>query len=176
MRYLLRETAPGSSLTIRYGLGPVEITQLLISGRVELAVLPEPFVTRALASLDELGVFDLQRAWRAATGVGMPQTVLVTVGASTRSEHERIRALLSGSVDAIVADPESAFANVGELGLGLDTVTAVSSLPRLNLRVEAGSQSRPALEAYFEVLREFDQNAIGGDLPGDEFYGFSDAR
>lgn len=47
--------------------------------------------------------------------------------------------------------------------------TALAALPRLNVRVESGSQSRSALEARFSVLEGFDPAAIGGSLPDHAF-------
>ena len=172
LRYIL-EANNLSDVTVRYGLGQVELAQLLIAGRVELAVLPEPFVTRVLrATRDRVVVADLQELWLQATGLELPQTVLVTFAASGSTRYAgELCAMLSRSVDTLMADPERAIAGVEALGLGLDAETALAALPRLNLRVESGPASRPALERYLEALRTFDEAAIGGPVPGGAFYG-----
>lgn len=169
-RYLLNSAGVASQP--RYGLSPVEISQLLIAGRAEAGVLPEPFVTRTLAASPELSVIDLQREWAGAAGTDLPQTVLVTIGETSREGHTQLLALLESSVAEVMDDPALAFANVETLGLGLDAATAEAALPRLNLRVETGSSSRAAIEAYFRVLTGFVPEAIAGPLPGAEFYGF----
>ena len=170
-RYLLDREGT-ADVSVRYGFSQVEISQLLIAGRAEFAVLPEPFVTRVLsATQDRVVVADLQAEWREATGQDMPQTVLVAVGTAEPRERVALFEALGRSVGEVTGEPSVALSNVETLGLGLDTATAVSALPRLNLRVVSGRESRSALERYFDVLRGFDPASIGGSLPGADFYG-----
>ena len=173
LRYLLRRRGMESEVAVRYGFGPVELAQLLIAGRLDYAVLPEPFVTRVLLATDDrVVVADLQEEWWEATGQAMPQTVLVVVGSVSPDMQESLLNTLSGSVDELTSNPTQALSQVESLGLGLDAETAVAALPRLNLRVESGSESRVALERYFTILEQFDPAAIGGSLPDAGFYGF----
>ncbi|MFW5684265.1 MAG: ABC transporter substrate-binding protein [Spirochaetota bacterium] len=169
-RYVLEEEGLTNAIAVEYGFAQVELSQLLIAGRVSAGVLPEPFVTRVLAENDTLGVVaDLQKLFEEHAGVGMPQTVLVTRPAD-RNAHAVV-ALLEESVERVLADPEAAGALVSDLGLGLDRETVVSSLPRLNLRVETAAESEPALRSYLRILHEFEPASVGGSLPADEFYG-----
>jgi NitT/TauT family transport system substrate-binding protein len=172
LRYLVSRAGLEAAVSVRYGFSQVELAQLLIAGRLDFAVLPEPFVTRVLqATADRVVVVDLQEVWREETGREMPQTVLVTVGPIGAETQTALREALRGSVAELTSNPEVALAGVESLGLGLDTQTAVAALPRLNLRVESGTESRESLEGYFSVLEQFDQAAIGGSLPDAKFYG-----
>ena len=62
LRYLLGTEGidPEADLTIAYGLGQIELSQLLIAGRIDAAVLPEPFVTRTLSANEDIGVIAAQ--------------------------------------------------------------------------------------------------------------------
>ena len=88
-RYLLSLDGIEDEVTLRYGFSQVEIAQLLISGRVDYAVLPEPFVTRVVeATADRVALADLQEAWLEETAQAMPQTVLVVRDSeSTRADE-----------------------------------------------------------------------------------------
>jgi len=178
LRYLLDRQGLSDSVTVRYGFSQVEIAQLLIAGQIDYAVLPEPFVTRVLRGADNrVVVADLQRLWLEETGLEIPQTVLVTVGSSGRPAAGAptvpgdLVSVLTESVYRVNNAPQRALAQVDTLGLGLDEPTAMDALPRLNLRVETARESRPALEAYFAVLEQFNDQAIGGRLPEAAFYG-----
>ena len=171
LRYVL-EQRDIDPVTIRYGLGQVELSQLLIAGRVGVAVLPEPFVTRVLGETDErVVVADMQALWREITGEAMPQTVLVTLGSQSDLMRTELTGLLRESVDGLQDNPHESLQNIGDLGLGLDAQTAIAALPRLNLRVESGVQSRSALVRYLGVLQAFDPASIGGEVPAESFFG-----
>ncbi len=170
LRYILDSEGATERIRVEYGYAQVELAQLLIAGRVDAGVLPEPFVTRVLRENHDLGIVaDLQERFQAHADSGVPQTVLVVrPGDPVASE---ITDLLRDSVADVLADPDRTAELVAGLGLGLDEATARSSLPRLNLRVETAHESRPALERYFGILYEFEPASVGGQLPPVGFYG-----
>ncbi|HKJ84816.1 MAG TPA: hypothetical protein VKA06_02010 [Spirochaetia bacterium] len=170
LRYILEEEGLADAVTVEYGYAQVELSQLMIAGRVRAGVLPEPFVTRVLAQNDSLGVVaDLQERFAAHADSELPQTVLVA-----RPGDPTVNMLvdeLSESVEWVLANPEASASLVAGLGLGLDEQTALASLPRLNLRVEGANESEAALRRYLQILFAFEPAAVGGQLPPDGFYG-----
>lgn len=170
LRYILDQEGLTARIRVAYGYAQVELAQLLIAGRVHAGVLPEPFVTRVLRENPELGIVaDLQELFQTHADSGVPQTVLVVRPRDPAASE--ITELLRESVADVLASPERSAKLVAELGLGLDEATARSSLPRLNLRVESGRESRPALERYFGILYDFEPASVGGQLPPAGFYG-----
>ncbi|MFW5743811.1 MAG: ABC transporter substrate-binding protein [Spirochaetota bacterium] len=172
-RYVLEQEGLAGQVDVAYGYAQVELSQLLIAGRVQAGVLPEPFVTRVLAENAELGIVaDLQERFAEHAESGLPQTTLVV--RPTDEVGDELVALLDESVAEVLADPEAAATLVAGLDLGLDEDTVRASLPRLKLRVETADESRGALERYLSILYEFEPESVGGSLPGDAFYGGSD--
>ena len=170
LRYLLEEHNLDGQVEVVYGFDQVEISQLLIGNRIDAAVLPEPFVTRVLGQSDTSHVIsDLQAEWSAATGHRMPQTVLVVVPDTDASAG--LRDLLGRSVEAILESPGRYADVVGTLDIGLDAATTLQAIPRLNMNVVSGPESRQALETYFETLYRFEPASIGGSMPDEAFYG-----
>lgn len=169
-RYVLEQEGLADQIEVAYGYAQVELSQLLIAGRVEAGVLPEPFVTRVISQNDSLGIVaDLQERFAEHADSGLPQTTLVARPADDAAEE--VVELLGRSVDTVLEDPESAATLVAGLELGLDEDTVRASLPRLNLRVVSAANSRVALERYLSILYEFEPASVGGALPGDAFYG-----
>lgn len=170
-RYVLEQEGLTDRIEVAYGYAQVELSQLLIAGRVEAGVLPEPFVTRVIAENDSLEIIaDLQERFAEHADSGLPQTTLVVRPTDDVARADLV-GLLGDSVDAVLADPEAAAELVAGLGVGLDEQTVRESLPRLNLRVESAAQSRAALERYLSILYEFEPASVGGSLPDDAFYG-----
>jgi NitT/TauT family transport system substrate-binding protein len=177
-RYLLEEQGvdPENDLTIDYSYGHVELAQLAASGRVELAVLPEPFVTQVTMRNPKMRVLlDFQETWKEVTGKerSYPQTVfLARREAVERSpEHfsrlmERIRRSLQAALD----DPAETARLTEESEVGLPAAVTESALPRLNIRYESAAEARSEIAEYLEVLYDFNPRSVGGAVPGDEFY------
>lgn len=169
-RYVLEQEGLADRIEVAYGYAQVELSQLLIAGRVEAGVLPEPFVTRVLAENGDLSIVaDLQERFAEHAESGLPQTTLV-VRPSDDAAGQLV-GLLAESVESVLADPEGAARLVAGLGLGLDADTVRASLPRLNLRVESAAESRAALERYLSILYEFEPASVGGSMPNEAFYG-----
>ena len=168
-RYILEEEGLTNQIDVEYGYAQVELSQLLIAGRVDAGVLPEPFVTRVLRANAEKGIVaDLQKLFAEHAESGLPQTVLA-VRPGDDSADEVVNQLRA-SVEKVLSEPAVAAQLVAELGLGLDAETAEASLPRLNLRDETGAHSASALKRYFEILFAFEPSSVGGQLPGEDFY------
>jgi len=169
-RYILEEEGLDEAITVEYGYAQVELSQLLIASRVNAGVLPEPFVTRVLAENPDLGIVaDLQALFHEHADSELPQTVLVTRPGDRYDEA--LADALEASVEWVLGNPEESARLVASLGLGLDEQTALSSLPRLNLRVERPEQSEAALRRYLGILYAFEPAAVGGQMPPDGFYG-----
>ena len=177
-RYLLEEQGldPENDLTIDYSYGHVELAQLAASGQVELAVLPEPFVTQVTMRNPNMRVLlDFQESWKQVTGSDQsyPQTVfLARREAAERSpEHfsrlmERIRSSLQFALD----DPAVTAELTADSEVGLPAAVTESALPRLNIRYESATEARAEIEGYLQLLYGFNPRSIGGAIPGDDFY------
>ncbi|MCR6628603.1 MAG: TonB-dependent receptor [Magnetospirillum sp.] len=107
---------PERDLTLQFVGSPMEAVQMLATGRVEAALLPEPTATAALMSSGKITkplyrTIDVQRAWGEATGLGpvLPQAGMgVTEGflAAHGPAVEALQAGLAAAAAAVNADRE----------------------------------------------------------------------
>ncbi|TVR93606.1 MAG: hypothetical protein EA428_01795 [Spirochaetaceae bacterium] len=180
---------PGVDFQVEYAADQVELAQSLIAGRRNLAVLPEPFVTRVTKGSTELQpALDLQREWTrlfgaAAVGAagaseappseGYPMTALV-VSTGFASEHPAgLAALIESYKRGLVAfaeDPAATSAVAAALDLGLDAATIEAALPRLNMTWIPATEARQDVEFFLEVLASENPASIGGRLPAADFF------
>ena len=176
-RYLLSEHGldPESDVELRY-FNHTELAQLVIAGRSELAVLPEPFVTRVVNASETAHVeMNLQEVWREVKGedsfIGMGCIVVKNSLAEKnpgflRSFLEEYRA----SIEWVNANPRAAGRLIEENELGFTAASAQEAIPRANIRYIEAPAAREGLEEFLSVLRDYDPASIGGKLPDDGFY------
>lgn len=173
-----RLTADGD-VALQFTGTPMEAIQLLVTGRADTALLPEPAASAAILRAGMAGktvtrVLDIQQAWGAATGLAtvLPQAGL-GVSSAFLAEHpatvEALHDALTKATASVNADPARA-ANDAAAPLGLPWPVIEQAIPHSNLVAQRASAVREPMEAVFRALAEFDPKIIGGTLPAADFY------
>jgi len=171
--------ALGRDVALEYAGTPTEAVQLLLAGRADAALVPEPGATAAQLRGTRAGkrvyrAIDIQKAWAAATGgpASIPQAGLAVSQSLGAAGGERVTALNAALADAaawVNANPASA-ARVATAYLDLPAPVLERSIPHSNLQVTAASARKAALDALFAALAERNAGTIGGKLPDAGFY------
>jgi len=178
-RFLLEAEGidPEEGVTIQYGQPPTELAQMMVAGKVELAVLPEPFVTMVTMQNKDMKVlFDLQKGYNAQVGEGsdnLAQTSIVVKGDLMTENSEFVDAFLEqyeSSVNWVTENPVEASLLVEKHGIIGNAKIAELAIPRLNLKYISVKESKVAVEKYLEVLFNFSPETIGGQMPDENFY------
>jgi NitT/TauT family transport system substrate-binding protein len=170
---------PEKDLSVSFSGTAVEAVQLLVTGRADAALLPEPTATLALSSSgiitrDLFRTIDIQQAWGEVTGLGakLPQAGIGVTERFLASHAGVVEALHAGLVLAaasVNADPARAAADSAQ-ELWVTAAVIEKSIPFSNLVATRARDARPALEAVFRSVAEFDDKIIGGKLPPADFY------
>lgn len=158
---------------------PIEAIQLLLSGKIETALVPEPAATAAMIKASTAGktvhrVIDMQKEWGAVTGLGaiMPQAGLALAPAFLQDHPEKIAPLLSGLKKAtaeVVANPAAAAGHAAS-ALELPWPVIEKSVPFSNLVATPAAKARPEIEALLGAIAKTNAPMIGGKLPDDMLY------
>ncbi len=177
-KYLLSQNGinPEKDVTLNYNPSPVELAQMLIAGKTDIAVLPEPWVSMVQSKKPQVKmILDLQKEWTKIQGSDTPfaQTCLV-VNRKFASEHpEIVNAFLEEYAQSIAwvnQNTESTADLLKKHDLGIAPELAQAAIPRCNLRYMSSKDARPAVEKYLKVLMDFSPETIGGKVPDDKFY------
>jgi len=180
-RRLLAENGlePGADLKLENAGTPVEAIQLLISGRVDAALVPEPAATAAIVQAGKAGteiqrVVDIQKAWGAATGGApvLPQAGLAVTDAFLDKNGDvlaAIQAAITEATRSVNDDPQTAARDAAE-ALGMPQPILAKSIPTSNLVSIPAKDARASLEAMYRTVSEVDAGIIGGKLPDAAFY------
>lgn len=158
---------------------PIEAIQLLLAGRIDAALVPEPAAAAAIVRGMAGGktihrVMDIQAEWRKLAG---PDAQLPQAGlAVTRGFYEKHAELLpkvQEMLEKMTADvnqnPARAAGSAAS-ALELPFPVIERAIPFSNLVATPSRTARPQLEAMFRIHADLDPAMIGGSLPDDGFY------
>jgi NitT/TauT family transport system substrate-binding protein len=170
---------PDKDIALQYVGTPTEAVQLLLAGKADAALIPEPACTAAELRGAQTNVavhraIDLTEAYGKITNrpPRIAQSGLAVREELVQSHPELVAAIHKGCVEAaqwVAANPTEA----GRLGAGiLDMQPAVieRSLPHFRLDVASAAEARADMERYFTDLMEMSPDILGGRLPDARFY------
>lgn len=169
---------PEKDLTINYSIQAAPmLAQALISGKVEIAVLPEPFATQVLARNSRFRrSIDFQESWTAlhggSEGRSYPITAAVVSAELAESRPDIVEAFYrayEASIAWVNANPEDAGALIEKREI-MPAAVAAPAIPGCNLRFRSAQDARGEVEAYLQVLLDYNAPSVGGKVPGTEFY------
>ena len=175
--YILTQNGldPDKDVAIQWKSEPSEVVALLNAKGEGLAMLPQPYVTAAANQLGEnfriaLSVSEewekLENDSRCTTAVVMARTAFV-------QEHpEQVQAFLealSQSVQWVNEQPQEAAELCEQLGI-IKAGIAKKAIPGCNLVCITGNEMKQALSGCLQVIYDQNPKAVGGSLPGDDFY------
>ncbi len=169
----------GKDYQLRYVGTPFEALQLLLSGRIQHCVLPEPAATAGLVKAKKLGKrlyrsLDLAQDWASVTG-GKGRFPMA--GAMV---HEDLIRNQPGFVDAFhqacvtgtewVNNNPAAAADIAVETMPLPASVIEQSIPATHLTSVRAGALRQELEEFYSLLAEDNPAIIGGKLPDASFY------
>lgn len=165
------------SVALDFSIPAAELAAALLSGRIQYAVVPEPFAT--VSTTRDAAVrraVNLQDAYRAVTGdasANYPMTVVVIRKELAASSPELVRGFLAAYQEAVewtLAHPAEAGALVEKHTLGLQASIAIKVIPNGAYVFVPARQAQESLEGLFSIFLDFAPDAIGGQLPAQDFY------
>ena len=152
-----------------------EIAAVLSEDPMQVAILPEPFVTVAEAQNDRLRTaFSLTDEWDLVSdGSKFLTGVTVVRREVLDSEPEAVKLFVEeqkASAAKALEDLEGTAQLIAEYGIIEKAPVAQKALPGCQIVCLTGEEMKTALEGYLTVLFDSAPEAVGGALPADDFY------
>ncbi|NJP40248.1 ABC transporter substrate-binding protein [Oscillospiraceae bacterium HV4-5-C5C] len=180
LNYLLEKNGldPETDLTIEWKSEHAECVAALAQDPNGIALLPEPFVTTAKTQNPELRTaLDLSDIWdqvQADDGGSSQLITGVLVGrkAFIEEQPEAVAAFMTrykASVEFVNSDTAAAAELIDHFGI-VSQAVAQAALPACKITFIDGEDMKTALSGYLQVLADQNPQAIGGQLPADDFY------
>ena len=182
--YVLQKVLQDNGLTIyedvnvQWVANHSEVNTQLLSQEGTIAMIPEPFVSTALAQGQEgvTKLFDLNELWEDATGQQLPMGVLVATRSFAEDRSDDLKVLLSdlqASVDYVNDSPAEAAKAIVEHGFIGDEAIAEAAIPNCHIVLYTGDNAAEGIEmlkTFNQTLYDMDPASVGGALPDENLY------
>ena len=180
LNYILRGNGidPEADLTIEFKSEHAECLAAMLQDESVVAMLPQPFATVAQAKAQDMRVaLDLTREWDALQAGAEAPSAMITGIAVARAAFvdenpeavARFMADYAESVKFAQDDVEGAANLIGQFDI-FEAGPARKALPFCNIVFIDGADMKDRLGGYLAALLDQDPAAVGGALPGDDFY------
>lgn len=176
LRYILTQNGidPDNDVTIEWKSEHSECLSALLSDEGSAAMLPQPFVTTAQTKSEGVNVvLDLNEEWASinngsalVTGVVIARTEFIEAYPAAVNEFLNE---YSSSVEYVNDNTADAAQLIGKFDI-VPAAVAEKALPSCNIVFISGTEMKEKLSGYLGVLFESAAAAVGGALPGDDFY------
>jgi NitT/TauT family transport system substrate-binding protein len=177
LRYLLSAEGldPDQDLTIQWCSDTTEALSYINEDEEAIAMLPQPFVTAALAQVEDLHIaIDLNDAWAETDADCEIVTGVLVVRTEFAEEHpdlvETFLTEYAASMDYASENTADNAALIEKYGIVAKAAIAEKALPNCHLQMETGADMFSSLSGYLNILYEENPASIGGNLPGEDFY------
>jgi NitT/TauT family transport system substrate-binding protein len=176
--YTIRHLLATNGVTdcdLQFKSEPTEIVSIFAEDQDAVAILPQPFVTAALAQNEALKIsFDLNDEWSKTDPDSRIVTGVTVVSNNFLKDHAALVDQFikdhDASAEKALSDVEGTAALVVEQGIIAKEPLAKKAIPHCNITCLTGKDMKNALEGFLKVLFEQDPKAVGGSLPADDFY------
>ncbi len=180
---------PKKDYRLRYVASPLDAMQLLVTRRVDHALLAEPAVSMALRKTKSFPVsliapdlyrsVDLQQEWGRLfkSEARLPQAGIAALGKARQDAKlvERFQSAYAASLKWCQANAAACGQMVAKRVDLLTPEAVADSMAVSQMRFVPAHQARPALESFFRLLHARQPALLGGRLPDAGFYGPSPA-
>ncbi|MEM8786868.1 MAG: ABC transporter substrate-binding protein [Pseudomonadota bacterium] len=164
---------------ITYAGSPKEAMQMMLAGRVDVALTAEPPTMAAVLRGRQAGKemrrgISVQEAWGQMTGAApvLPQAGLALTQAFLEESGDAVPVLLTALEKAtadVLANPDAAAVHATE-PVGIPAALLAASVPNSNLFARPAAEARTDIERMLAAMAGDDLARIGGAMPDDAFY------
>ena len=180
LNYILAENGidPETDVNIEWKSEHAECAAALAASENGIAMLPQPFVTTAQSKNENIRIaLDLTKEWDTIQEtIDVKSTLVTGVIVARRSFIEENPAAVSdfldyyaASVDYTHTDIEGSAALIEAYDI-IPAAVAEKALPYCNITFIEGQEMTSLLSGYLRVLFDRNPQAMGGEMPSDEFY------
>jgi len=163
---------PDADVTIEWKSEPQEVVALLAQNK-GVAMMPQPFVTVARGSVEGLEVVvDLTEEWEKLGEGSLITGVMAARKDFVEAHPEAVKDFLQKYAESVAFTNNNA-AEAAQLiekyGI-VKAAVAEKAIPFCNIVCETGSGAMETAKSYLTTLFEQNPKAVGGALPGEDFY------
>lgn len=175
--YLLEENGldPATDVHVEFASEATQVAALLAATPGAVGVLPQPYATALKAQHPQIRTaLRLADEWARVTPDSALVTGVVVLRTDFAAAHpdavEDFLADYEASAAFTNANPAQAAPLIAAAGITPSAAVAEAAIGSCAIVAITGAEVRTLLGGYLQVLAEADPAAVGGSVPGDDFY------
>ena len=178
MQYLLKQNGmeQDKDVMVDFSLQHADLAAAMAQGDVKLGMLPQPHVTTAMMKNPDLRIaLDITKEYKDASGTDfdLPMGCIIVQKDFAESNKELVEKFMGEyktSVDFVNNQSPEASKLMEKFKILPSAAVAEKAIPYSNIvYIEAGD-AKESLEAYYQILFDFEPMSIGGKMADDGFY------
>jgi NitT/TauT family transport system substrate-binding protein len=179
LKHVLEQNG-AENVTINFMDDASAISAGMVSGTIEIAMLPQPVATATMiqgknARKTITAAIDMNAEWNKLAGENgaLMMGCVVTTSAYLNANKEKVDLFLKeyeASINAVNADVDAAAALCEKHGIIPKAPIAKQAIPKCNVTFVTGEAMKTGLIGYFTVLHTANPASIGGKMPADSLY------
>lgn len=174
LQYLLAgNNLTANDVTLEYKSEATEVASILAENNDAIGLLPQPFVTTAMMNNDKLHIaLDMTKEWKNVAGSDLLTGVTIVRNEFLSSYPEVVKTFISehkASVEFGSENPDETCARIEKYDI-IKAPVAKKAYEYCNIVCISGEEMKSAIDTYLNVLFNYDPGAVGGEIPGDNFY------
>lgn len=158
---------------------PAALQAAVVAGQVEIAVLPQPVVTAAVAGAKKANFnysisLDLTEEWnKIPNSEELVQGCIVVRKDFAQNNRGAVNAFLSeyeASINYLNENPKEASELIVKYNIFANASVAEKAIPNCNVAFMKGEEMKSAMSTFISVMYEIAPQSIGNKVPQDDFY------
>ena len=165
-----------NDISFSYVDGVNELAPIILSGKANYAVIPEPALSTVQTKNENFKVIlDLNEEWKNINNskYGYPQATIIVKKDLVNNDSEFVKELLNKineSTEFVYNDKDALGSYCEEIGISAKKPVIIKSIDRSNIKYVGIKESYKEYETYFEKLNEFYPKTIGGKVPDEAIF------
>ena len=176
MNYMLSQNSLTDKVILDYLPDHATVAQALIAGDIDVAILPQPFVTQVLMKNPDFKILiDLNNEWEKASD----QSSVLSMGCLVidkefgENNADFVTEFLKAyeqSVNFVNSNPAEAAVLVEKNGIINSAALVEKAIPYCNIVYRDAQAAKDEINAFLQILFDSDNKSVGGKLPDEDFY------
>ncbi|MFT5875123.1 MAG: NitT/TauT family transport system substrate-binding protein [Clostridium sp.] len=178
LNYVLEQNGliVGKDVEVEYRAEHSEVATLMAAGEIEIALLPQPFVTSVLMQNKNVKIaLDMTKEWENVSGKNPSALVMGSI--IVRTEFlEKNKDVVDSFLKEYAASTKYVNNNVDESAVLIEkfdimkAAPAKIAIPKSSITYIDGSEMKSMTSGFLEVLFKANPKSVGGELPDEDFY------
>ena len=168
LQYLIK-TQNIKGANINYSLGNLDLSKALASKKVDIAILPEPFLSSALLENKDINiVVDISKYLPP-----YPVAVLIAKKTFIENNNTLLKEILNEykkSTEYILNNKDKIEPLIKQTSILINAKAVVYGIDRIGITFYNDNNMKLKLNDYYNFIYNFDKNLIGNKIPKDDFY------